>query len=54
MGSGATLAAGQYKAVTTPAALALSVYTGESVATATITLSILLKGGTFPEVYNNI
>jgi len=54
VGSGATLAAGQFKQVSTLPGLSVSVFTGESVATAVITLHILLKAGSLPEYYNNV
>jgi hypothetical protein len=54
VGSGATLAAGEYKQVTTISGLAISVFTGESVATATITLNILMKPGVLPQEYNSL
>jgi hypothetical protein len=49
--SGATLASGQYKAVTTPAGLAITSFAGEGVS-GTLTLELLLKPQNTPEEYN--
>lgn len=54
VGSAASLAAGQYKEVTTPSGLSISVYTGESVATAVITIEAILQANVLPEEYNNV
>lgn len=51
VGSGATLATGQFKQVTTPSGLAFTVYAGEGVTSGTIVIEGWLKKGVNPEAY---
>mgnify|MGYP000167303071 CR=1 FL=1 len=49
--SGATLTAGQYKQVSTPAGFSISSFAGEGVG-GTLTLSMMLKAQSLPEEFN--
>lgn len=51
VGSGATLASGQFKEVTTPSGFAITQYAGEGVTSGTIVIEGWLKSGVNPEQY---
>lgn len=51
VGSGATLASGQFKQVTTVSGLAITSYTGEGVTSGTLVIEGWLKKGVNPEAY---
>lgn len=51
VGSGATLATGQFKEVSTPSGLAITLYASEGVTSGTIVIEGWLKSGVNPEQY---